>query len=80
MYSVTSHHLNTVAVKTVRITSANIYFATTSIKKMRTHSKRNGTNVDAHVSHKSLNNAKWKHTTVDPKLQLLIKKDICDHF
>jgi hypothetical protein len=75
-YSVISHHLNTVAVTRVRITTANLCSTTCCIKNIRNHSTRNGTNFDAHVSHKSLNKIKWKHTAVDPKLQLLLKKNI----
>jgi hypothetical protein len=76
MYSVISRHLNTVAVATVRITTANICSATFSVKNTSTHSTRNGTNFDEHVSHKSQNEVKQKHTTVDPKLQLLVKNNI----
>jgi len=76
MYSVISHHLNTVTVTMVRITFRNICFDTFSIKKIRTPWTRNGTNFDAHVSHKSLNESKWKHTTVDQKLQILPTKNI----
>jgi len=76
MYSVISHHLNTVAVTMVRITFRNICFYTFIIKKTRTPWTRNGTNFGAHVSHKSLNEIKWKHTTVDQKLLLLPKKNI----
>jgi hypothetical protein len=72
LYSVIFHYLNTFAVKTVRLMSANICVAIFKIKKIRTHSTRNANNFDAHVSHKSLNKVKWKCTTVDPKIQLFL--------
>ena len=61
------HYLDIVSVKMVRITSANVCFCYfLRQENTKTHSTRNTTNFDAHVSHKSPNTVKWKHTTVEP--------------
>jgi hypothetical protein len=75
MYAVIFRHPRTVAGTIVGITVNNCS-ANFSIKNISTNSIRNGTNLDALVSHKSQNEVKRKHTTVEPKLQLLLKKNI----
>lgn len=75
MYTIISHHLNTVAVTKVRITTTKLFWATFIIKNISTYSKRNWSNFDAHLPHKSVKEVKWKQNTVDLKLQLLLKKN-----